>query len=113
MRLEDLLTDREFCEKVEAAKDTNAVIKLFAEKGIAVTSTQIAEAKAATANGEELNEEMLDAVSGGVMISWWLRWLLRRSRRSDENSNGDGSGGGFSSGGGAGGGSGGGGGRSW
>lgn len=83
MRLEDLLTDREFCEKIEVAKDTDAVIKLFAEKGITVTAEQIAEAKAETLNGEELDEGTLDAVSGGMMVGWWLlRWLLKHPRRS-------------------------------
>ena len=106
MELKDLLSDEAFCRRLEAANDADEAIKLFAEKGITVTKEQLNEAGAA-GNQEELDEEALDGVSGGIALraaSQGIRFLaelIRRGNRSIHS-------GGFS-----GGGSGGGGGRSW
>lgn len=106
MALKDLLSDEAFCRRLEAANDADEAIKLFAEKGITVTKEQLNEAGAA-GNQEELDEEALDGVSGGITLraaSQGIRFLaelIRRGNRSIHS-------GGFS-----GGGSGGVGGRSW
>ena len=72
MEFENLMQDREFCEKLENAENDDVIIQLFAEKGFSVTKEQIEEARAA-AQQEELDEESLDGVSGGILLgaaSW-------------------------------------------
>ncbi len=65
MEFENLMRDREFCEKLENAENDDVIIQLFAEKGIDVTKEQLAEAREMVNHGDELDEEMLDKVSGG------------------------------------------------
>ena len=65
MEFENLMHDREFCEKLENAENDDVIIQLFADKGIDVTKEQLAEAREMISRGDELDEEMLDNVSGG------------------------------------------------
>ena len=46
METKELWMDEEFCKKVDAASDTEEIIRLFAEKGVTVTAEQIASVKA-------------------------------------------------------------------
>lgn len=97
MEFENLMQDREFCEKLENAENDDVIIQLFAEKGFSVTKEQIEEARAATQQ-EELDEESLDGVSGGILLgaaSWGGRFLVKLiSKWGRSTSSGGGSGGG-------------------
>lgn len=63
--LEELKNDKEFLEKLSAAKDNDAeMAKLFNEKGIDVTEDAI-KAIRNSVNSEELDETSLDNVAGG------------------------------------------------
>ena len=62
METKELWMDEEFCKKVDAASDTEEIIRLFAEKGVTVTAEQIASVKAA--QDGELDEAALDGVAG-------------------------------------------------
>ena len=75
METKELWMDEEFCKKVDAASDTEEIIRLFAEKGVTVTTEQIASVKAA--QDGELDEAALDGVAAssaasadGSFISW-------------------------------------------
>ena len=66
METKELWMDEEFCKKVDAASDTEEIIRLFAEKGVTVTAEQIASVKAA--QDGELDEAALDGVAGGCVF---------------------------------------------
>lgn len=76
MEFENLMHDREFCEKLENAENDDVIIQLFAEKGIDVTKEQLAEAREMISRGDELDEEMLDKVSGGFGVGFAMALLL-------------------------------------
>ena len=84
-------------EKIANAGSDEEVLKIFSDAGYAVTQEQLE----ADGMGDELDEAMLDAVSGGSVINWIRRAIERyRARRNASNYNGGG--GGFSCGGGGG-----------
>lgn len=76
MEFENLMQDREFCEKLENAENDDVIIQLFAEKGIDVTKEQLAEAREMASHGDELDEEMLDKVSGGFGVGFAMAAML-------------------------------------
>lgn len=103
--MEDIQISNSLDEKIQQAETLEEVIEACAAEGIEVTKEQLEAAMLPNTNGE-LNEDMLDAVSGGGFLS-----TVRRIIQNYRASNYRGGGGGFSSGGGNGGGGGGGGGR--
>ena len=76
MEFENLMHDREFCEKLENAENDDVIIQLFADKGIDVTKEQLAEARGMISRGDELDEEMLDKVSGGFGAGFAMAAML-------------------------------------
>ena len=66
METKELWMDEEFCKKVDAASNTEEIIRLFAEKGVTVTAEQIASVKAA--QDGELDEAALDGAAGGCVL---------------------------------------------
>ena len=79
METKELWMDEEFCKKVDAASDTEEIIRLFAEKGVTVTAEQIASVKAA--QDGELDETALDGVAGGCVfcrVGGWFVYLVVR-----------------------------------
>ena len=75
METKELWMDEEFCKKVDAASDTEEIIRLFAEKGVTVTAEQIASVKAA--QDGELDEAALDGVAGGCVGGWFVYLVVR------------------------------------
>ena len=84
METKELWMDAEFCKKVDAASDTEEIIRLFAEKGVTVTAEQIASVKAA--QDGELDEAALDGVAGGCVfcrVGGWFVYLVVRCGGGD------------------------------
>ena len=75
--LENLKNNEEFITKLGAAEDSQSVRKVFGEYGIELT---IEEAGAIINYGRECNgeldEESLDEVSGGILVSTLGTWLI-------------------------------------
>lgn len=69
-KVNELLAQESFLEKLETAETDEAVQKLFADNGVELTLDEIdqmcKESVAAHESGE-LSEESLDSVSGGVI----------------------------------------------
>ncbi len=86
METKELWMDEEFCKKVDAASDTEEIIRLFAEKGVTVTAEQIASVKAA--QDGELDEAALDGVAGGCVfccVGGWFVYLVVRCGGGDRD----------------------------
>ena len=83
--VEELLNDKVFTEKLKAAKSLEEIADLFKEQGVDVTAEEI-KAAAKEKAGEELDEQDLENVAGGVKartvlkIAYWVvrtvRWLI-------------------------------------
>lgn len=94
MTMEELMKDEVFLKLLDAANTAEEAAELFARKGVQISVQELAYAFAN--ESEELDENALDAVAGGGLISVlndWVRKHLNQSRTSS-------SGGGFSCGGG-------------
>lgn len=80
METNALWTNEEFCKKVNDAKSTEEVIRLFADEGVTVTEEQILAAKASENEGE-LTEAALDSVAGGCLFcrvgGWFVYAVVR------------------------------------
>lgn len=80
METNALWTNEEFCKKVNDAKSTEEVIRLFADEGVTVTEEQILAAKASENEGE-LTETTLDSVAGGCVFcrvgGWFVYAVVR------------------------------------
>lgn len=101
--LNTLCADTEFAEKFSACDSAEAMASLLADKGVAASVFELNEllaAVSAQANSDELNEESLDAVSGGSIVGAAL-YALYKALKKNRSSSGGGTG---SFGGGAGGG---------
>ncbi len=77
MRIETLLQQLDFYEKLNASMDLSEVIALFEENGINVTERDLAEYM--LPKGNELFEDDLEEVAGGFKQPPFLRWLRSRS----------------------------------
>lgn len=94
MTINELMMDKEFCQRAESAKTTDEIVSLFAEKGLTVAAEQATEANSNKGNGE-LNEEMLDAVAGGCWfckVGGFFVYLVSRaggSSRAEARANRD------------------------
>ena len=87
--VEELLNDKSFIEKLEAAKSCDEVAALFREQGIELTAEELAE-EMKKIQSSELSEMDLEDVAGGGKawnaiktggkVAWWLiqhsRFLL-------------------------------------
>lgn len=63
--------------KLDGAQTLDDVVRICAEEGITVSREQL-EAIDMAAPGGELNEDALDAISGGSLTGWIVPWLYRR-----------------------------------
>ena len=66
MTFEELIKDEDFVRKIENVKDIDEAAELFREQGVEVTADDLRQAIAQT--GEELSEDSLDTVAGGVLL---------------------------------------------
>lgn len=83
MSLEELMQDKDFTAKLQAAKDYEEMAELFRQQGLD-TSAEALEAavKMAKDSGEsgELGEDALEAVAGGISGKW--PWNAAQDRRN-------------------------------
>lgn len=84
--MEDMELTEALKTKLEKAETLDDVVKACAEEGIEVTREQLEAAE--VAKESELNEDDLDAVSGGIIapaialaIAIYAIWRYSRSRR--------------------------------
>lgn len=75
---EELMADEDFVKNIEQAKTEEEYIEAFTEKGIDVTSEDLADTvkELSSRKSGELNEEDLEVVQGGVIISAALARML-------------------------------------
>ena len=74
MTIKSLLSNEQFQERLYQAKDVAEVKALFASEGIDITEDQLMSMM--LPDGENLNEEDLENVSGGGSALSWLRSRL-------------------------------------
>ena len=98
METKELWMDEEFCKKVDAASNTEEIIRLFAEKGVTVTAEQIASVKAAQASWTKRRSTAWQAAASsaasadGSFILWFaaaavtVRPRERKCRASETRS---------------------------
>jgi predicted ribosomally synthesized peptide with nif11-like leader len=93
-KLSPLWENEEFVKSLAAAESEEAALKLFADNGIDITTEELAEIKSSATAQDELGEEDLEDVAGGIAISaltaagalalgWWVyqqwrKWKYRR-----------------------------------
>lgn len=65
-KIEELKHDPVFAEKIQKAESLSEVAKLFSDEGVKVTEAEL-QAEAEKDN-DELNEDALDSVTGGVGV---------------------------------------------
>ena len=80
MNLEELMQNGEFTEKLEKAKDLDEVVAMIKEEGVEITIEELRAAIEQNDEGE-LDEDKLEAVSGGSMVSWGLKQLIEWLRK--------------------------------
>ena len=68
--IKTLMENKEFSEKIALTETTEEVIAVFAEYGVTVTAEDLdAALAAAKVGGDEISENDLDNVAGGVVAS--------------------------------------------
>ena len=67
--MRELMHNEDFKAKLEAAEDLDVAAALFRNEGIQVTGSDLEAALEKDENGEELSEEALSIVAGGIAIS--------------------------------------------
>ena len=67
MTIEELKTDKAFMEKIENAESIAEIVALFKDKGIDVTEEQLEAAADYYGKREELSEDSLERVAGGIV----------------------------------------------
>ena len=82
-KLEQLLSEEGFVEKLMACETAEQAQALFAERDVDVSLSQLkdlsAQLQIATSQDDELDEEMLDIVAGGATVHYlWSRDLIQR-----------------------------------
>ena len=85
--------------KLDGAESLDDVVRICAEAGITISKEQLEALEASTADGE-LNEDALDAVSGGGLLADLFSWWRNRGRKRSNPHGGYGAFGGGGSGGG-------------
>ena len=75
MKMEELLKDPSFVEKLRGVQSIADIQRLFAEEGVTVTPEELMQLALPEAEGDELSETDLENVSGGSSV---LSWLLSR-----------------------------------
>ena len=74
MTFESLITDEQFREKLNQAKDMAEVKALFSGEGVEISEEELMN-KILPAE-QELSEESLENVSGGgAIMNWFRKWL--------------------------------------
>ena len=88
MDVKELMQDEEFLSRIEDAEDLDAVMRLFASKGVAVSEE--AWMKYLLPEGEELNEDELTQVAGGAVsvVSFIKRLRAKYAKRKRANGQG-------------------------
>lgn len=80
--LNTLMEDKEFVVKMMSQETPEDVQTLFRENGVDFTLEEVKEfgreLERLASTGGELNEEMLDAVSGGVVITAATAWAAAK-----------------------------------
>ena len=70
MSFEELMKDAEFAKAVEAAEDVKTLVELLKSKGVEITEEEMEKAlDVAEKQGDELDENALENVAGGMSIS--------------------------------------------
>ncbi len=77
MDLKELLSNQEFNEKLSGVKNLTEAIDLLSEYGVEVSEEELESAiKSAEDSSDELEEDALEAVAGGVYLSPVIAALL-------------------------------------
>lgn len=80
-KVNELLENKEFQDKCAAVKSAEELVQLLADYGTEVSLEDVCAAMA-TANGdEELTEDALEAVAGGVIKGpiYWIGYLIGKA----------------------------------
>ena len=77
-KLEELIQDEAFRKEMGACTDLKQIVELFAKEGISVTEAELKQTMAEVQSqmGEELGEEALDHVAGGIAVATCGAYLL-------------------------------------
>ena len=78
-KIEELIANESFCEKVRSASGADEIAALFCQEGLQVTAEDITKLMASTSvANDELSEEMLENVSGGRIrgLFYWIGYGL-------------------------------------
>ena len=92
--IETFINDENFISTLENIKNEDEIISLLKEKGYEITAEEI-KSMQASSEKEELNESVLDAVSGGS-VAYALGYTVARWLKSKYSSGAFGGGGGGS-----------------
>lgn len=79
-KIEDLIAKEDFVEHLKGLTDYNQIIELFSENGIQVAKEEAKGIITALSDKDELVEEDLSGVFGGMTIPQWLRNLYNKNK---------------------------------
>ncbi len=81
MTIEELMKDEAFAAQIDVAENMEAIARAFNEKGIHVSVAELETVMKEDETGE-LDENSLENVAGGGLVTAYLIWKYIKSKRS-------------------------------